>query len=153
MQANRDDAERWPVLMGLAALILTAGGLFGAMMAEIESMRPTPGDIVSFTGGQTVPPGFTTTTTAQREEGGSCVLDPRVIAMDGGSLVVEGTQAGRRLLVHWAGRRSSAEADCGHSASLVLPEDALDNLAAAAGGYGVTHKALALASMPINPAI
>ena len=153
MHADENDAGRWTALLGLALLLMVAAGLFGAILTEVDAMRPTPGDIVSFAQGQPVPPSFNAALTARRAEGGSCTLDPAVMAAGGGSLVVESTQGSRTVLVHWAGARSAAIGDCGRSARLLLPADGLDALAAAAGGYGVVHKTLALSSMTTTATI
>lgn len=153
MQADENDANRWTAMLGLGALLLVAGGIFGAILTEVDALRPTPGDIVSFNPGQVVPSTFASALTARRQDGGSCALDPVAMAAGGGSLVVEGTQASHSLMVHWAGASSSHTRDCGRSANLVLPEDTLDALAAAAGGYGVLHKALALSALPASAMI
>jgi hypothetical protein len=73
----------------------------------------------------------------------SCTLNPAMMAVDGGSLVVERSfNVGRPMLqVHWSGHRTNnGDKDCGRSADLlILPNDLLD-LAGAAGGFGVSHK-------------
>ena len=153
MHADENEANRWTALIGLSLLLMIAAGIFGAILTAVDAMRPRPGDIVSFAAGQTVPSNFVAPLTAQRQDGGSCALDPAVMAAGGGSLVVEGTQHDRTLVVNWAGSRSAATQDCGRTARLLIPEDTLDALAAAAGGYGVAHKTLALSSMPTNAMI
>lgn len=155
MQANEDEnkANRHTTLLGLGLLMAMAGGVFGALLVEVEAMRPVTGDIVSFEPGQHVPASLVGPVSASLTTGGSCALDPQAMAQGGGSLVVEGTLGEHRLSVHWAGGRSSASSDCGASANLVLTEDTLDALAAAAGGYGVVHKSLALSSIPVTATI
>jgi hypothetical protein len=75
----------------------------------------------------------------------SCVLNPPTMAAEGGSLVVERALSATPPLyqVHWAGRRTSTGSDdCGASADLLLPAADLLDLAGAAGGFGVSRKAV-----------
>ena len=73
----------------------------------------------------------------------TCILDPAVMARNGGSLVIE-----RRLIpgsgyevesdydVHWAGLHTSAgKADCGANANLALSQMDLQLLVNAIGGF------------------
>ena len=48
MHADEDRANRHTTLLGLGLLLVAAGGLFGALLTEVEAMRPATGDIVSF---------------------------------------------------------------------------------------------------------
>ena len=59
------------------------------------------------------------------------------MAADGGSLVVESlAEDGYR--VHWAGIRTSrGSGDCGAARDLLISRPDLDQLASAAGGFGV----------------
>jgi hypothetical protein len=81
------------------------------------------------------------------------VLDLQKLANGGGSLVVEALADAERMVyrLHWAGTATAATGGCGTVADLLINSDDMDNLAAAAGGFGVDHKTLALGT-PINTA-
>ena len=70
--------------------------------------------------------------------GRHCVLSPNVMAVRGGSLVVEARRLSRPPVyrVHWAGGHTdNAPADCGTTADLVLERTELMRLANVAGGF------------------
>ena len=71
---------------------------------------------------------------------GPCVLDPNVMSVNGGSLIVEAREetSPPRFLLHWAGRHTAqGEGDCGGAADLMLDRRDLRRLANAAGGFGL----------------
>jgi hypothetical protein len=70
----------------------------------------------------------------------TCMLNPDVMAADGGSLVVEARRETSPPLyrLHWAGGRTdNSPADCGTSAELTVTRVDLQKLANSAGGFGV----------------
>jgi hypothetical protein len=70
--------------------------------------------------------------------GRHCVLTPSVMAVRGGSLVIEARHLSRPPVyrVHWAGGHTDAgSGDCGTGADLVLERTQLMRLANVAGGF------------------
>ena len=56
------------------------------------------------------------------------------------------------LRAHWAGGPTAAgAADCGRNAELLLRPSAIEQLAVAAGGFGVADKRMAFAAMFRSP--
>ena len=82
-----------------------------------------------------------------------CVFDSTVMAMHGGSLIIEAREetSPPRFHLHWAGGRTAAgKDDCGESADIVLDRLNLQRLANAAGGFGVKPFRTVRAS-PVSP--
>ncbi len=143
-----------PSLRHLAVLSLAVflGALVTAMAtAEVSRVPPAIGDIVAFRAGVAVPApsrGRILATTVERPgvPTRACGLEPAIMADQGGSLVVEEARSvhGTVYIAHWAGGpTASGDADCGHSADLVLEDMAIIFLAQAAGGFGVDQQRLA----------
>jgi hypothetical protein len=121
----------------LLAAVLTVGAVRAADMAE--AFGPGVGDIVDFPPGTAVPSDQTDRIGVHLAEAaeGACVLDIAALAESGGSLVVE-SRSKASYRVHWAGGRTSkGSADCGAAQDLVISRPDLDQLASAAGGFGV----------------
>jgi hypothetical protein len=130
--------------------IMVTGCLSTFLVLQMDAFRPKVGDIVSFRPGSqdadmwqmTVP---AQTLAATGAPVSACELDPNVMAVDGGSLVVEGRQDGPpvQYQVHWAGTQTSRSgASCGAAASLLVSRTDLQRLANAAGGFGVGNKGI-----------
>jgi hypothetical protein len=135
-----------------AILALTAGTLLALttglwMMAELEQFGPQVGGIivlkpdvaaterwsVSAAIVEPVRPGLPSESARRR-----CNLTPNVMAVHGGSLVVEARRLSRPPVyrVHWAGGPTSVGAtDCGTTADIVLERTDLMRLANLAGGF------------------
>ena len=151
MSLERD--ERSGLVMALTFCGVAAVLAVSTAVALIRS-QPGPqahiGDIIAFNRPAIDPAPAPLAVT--RADGTACVLDPALLANQGGSLVVEGaaTAGTPAYRVHWAGPRTASGAqDCGSVADLTLDETALNALSASAGGYGVENKTLALsAPMP-----
>jgi hypothetical protein len=72
-----------------------------------------------------------------------CILNPNVMAADGGSLVVESRQETSPPLygLHWAGgHTANGAADCGQAADVTVTRVDLQKLANSAGGFGIGNK-------------
>jgi hypothetical protein len=72
----------------------------------------------------------------------ACILMPSVMAVEGGSLVIEEKMTSQppSFRVHWSGSRTERGVrDCGPSADLTLRLAQIRALANVAGGFGVHH--------------
>jgi hypothetical protein len=126
-------------------LIACIGGITAMLGTLHIGLRV--GDIIVFKPEAHVADGLavkaTDEATFSRPSGASCILDPAVMAHNGGSIVIE-----RRLVpesgydvqsayeIHWAGlHTSTGKADCGPYANLALSQMDLQMLVNAIGGF------------------
>ncbi len=75
----------------------------------------------------------------------TCMLNPTVMASNGGSLVVEARRDTSPPVyrLHWAGKQTEAGPnDCGATADFSVTRTDLQKLANAAGGFGVGNKGI-----------
>jgi hypothetical protein len=137
-----------PVLAAMG--IMVTGCLSTFLVLQLDEFRPKIGDIVVFKPGSpdtdmwqmAIPATFVPDKNAPAP---ACTLDPRIMATDGGSLVVEGRQEEPTLSyrVHWAGIRTATDGgNCGSAADLTVSRTDLQRLANAAGGFGVGEKGI-----------
>lgn len=147
MKAGPDPTLR-VALATLGLVLAAAAGTAVALAAEMQ-LSPRVGDIVAFNPGGALPLDLHTTVSARRVESGRCTLDTGFLSARAGSLIVEETrQAGGLVRAHWAGGPTAAgAADCGDDAELLLRPRAVEQLAVAAGGFGVADKRIAFASL------
>jgi hypothetical protein len=145
MSTRHDNINRLlPAAILTAATLLVATGAMSVITALAIS-GPRVGDIITFE--------HSTNASAEAEENvrlsvsrenrPSCVLDLDIITHRGGSMVLEARVPGtsRAFFLHWAGERTSSDADdCGQTADLVVDRRDIDILALTAGGYGVEQK-------------
>lgn len=127
-------------LLTAGAVVLMLGSMaFMAMVISTGLAAPQVGDVLMFHRGVQVADSKVVTAREAGQPQASCVLDPTVMARNGGSLVVEGSlQHARLYQVHWAGTRTASGArDCGRSADLILPKADLQRLVIAVGGRGI----------------
>jgi hypothetical protein len=135
-----------------AAMVIVTGCVSTFLVLLLDEFRPKLGDMVVYRPGsqdtdlwQMALPAYP----SSAETAPVCVLDPNVMAAEGGSLVVEArlTDA-NRYMVHWAGRATSAGAtDCGAAADVWISRQDLQRLANAAGGFGIRDKGIRDKSM------
>jgi hypothetical protein len=137
-----------PVLAAMA--IMVTGCLSTFLVLQLDEFRPKIGDIVVFKPGSqdadmwqmSIP---ATVVSDMSSPVAACMLDPNVMATDGGSLVVEGRQDEPSLLyrIHWAGMRTTdGRGNCGSGADLTVSRTDLQRLANAAGGFGIGEKGI-----------
>jgi hypothetical protein len=130
----------------LVAFVMLVGSFATFVLIDLDALRPKVGDMVVFRPNtqeqdiwqvevpvyQPAARGHTT-----------CVLDPAVIARQGGSLVVEARDEARpaaEYRLHWAGAHSAnGTGDCAGSADVTVSRIDLQKLANAAGGFGLNH--------------
>jgi hypothetical protein len=131
-------------LMAVALLTVTTGL---AAMVELEQYGPSVGGIIVFRPDTAATERWSVTAVVvepahpgvpAESNGRHCVLSPGVMAVRGGSLVVEARRLSRPPVyrVHWAGGQTDgAPGDCGNTADLVLERTELMRLANVAGGF------------------
>lgn len=133
----------------LAAVAIMVTGCVSTLMAlELDTFRPKLGDVVVFQPAtqdtdawQVDVPG--TDVVNRKGQLAGCTLNPNVMAIDGGSLVVEARQETSPPLyrLHWAGGHTdTGAADCGTSAEMTVTRVDLQKLANSAGGFGIGEK-------------
>ena len=125
--------------LGMVGLVVaTVAGTAAGLASEMR-LSPGLGDIVAFDPGQPGALNVRAVVGARRVGGRSCVLDTTFLSARTGSLIVEGRDRADGLVrAHWAGGPTAAgSASCGRNAELLLRPGAIDNLAVAAGGFGV----------------
>jgi hypothetical protein len=148
---KRDDlappfAAYLPALAAVAVMLI--GFASTLMMLQLDVLQPKVGDMVVFRPGSQDNDAWQLEVAADKVAGrsaqqGACLLNPTVIARQGGSLVVEqrGLDGDRLYRLHWAGHQTADGAgDCGTTADLTLSRTDLQKLANAAGGFGVGDK-------------
>lgn len=128
--------------IGLATLIAAVLASSVALVAAARTLDlgPRIGDIFVFRTGMQLPADWGFTVVNQSTEAPrSCELRPQAMASGGGSLVVEQRyDSQREYRVHWAGARTSSDAnDCGSAADLLIQRTDLQLLSNAVGGPGV----------------
>ena len=135
-----------PAMVAVAVMII--GFASTLMVLQLDVLQPKVGDMVVFKPGTQDNDAWQLEVAADKVAGrsvqqGSCMLNPTVIARQGGSLVVEQRNLGGDKLyrLHWAGRQTAdGPGDCGTTADLTLSRTDLQKLANAAGGFGVGDK-------------
>ena len=127
------------------ALLTVTTGL--AAMTELEQFGPAVGGIIVFKPDTAAAERWSVDAAIVEParlglpwepSGRHCVLSPNVMAVRGGSLVVEARRLSRPPVyrVHWAGGHTDhTPADCGTTADLVLERTELMRLANVAGGF------------------
>src|SRR5689334_16645157 len=108
-----------PVLAAMA--IMVTGCLSTFLVLQLDEFRPKIGDMVVFKSGSQDADLWqmniqATVMSPTGAPTGACMLDPNVMAADGGSLVVEARQIAPALqyLIHWAGAETSKlTSNCG----------------------------------------
>jgi hypothetical protein len=113
-------------------------------ITAITKAAPQSGDIISFQTGMTDQAAGARILVRRVADGDECMLDLGLLRQAGGSFVVESESApaAEAFTVQWAGRQTADVDDCGDSASLIVAAADLDQIAVAAGGYGVADKRL-----------
>ena len=143
----------WPVwvpAITAAALIVSIGAMTTWLALRFDALRPTIGDMIVFSPTPTDSDSWqltveTSSVVGRGADAGPCIFDPNEIAVNGGSLVVEGRIEANppRFQLHWAGQHTAkGSGDCGTSADLTLDRYDLQRLANAAGGFGVKPRAI-----------
>jgi hypothetical protein len=132
------------------ALLTVTTGL--AAMVELEQFGPGVGGIIVFRPDTAATERWSVSATVVEParlglpwaaSNSLCVLSPNVMAVRGGSLVVEARRLSRPPVyrVHWAGGHTAGghtdgtPGDCGTAADLVLERTELMRLANVAGGF------------------
>jgi hypothetical protein len=139
----------WLPVLAATAIMIT-GCLSTFLVLQLDQFRPKIGDMVVFPPGSqdtemwqlTIP---VTAVSAAGSPIGDCVLDPNVMATDGGSIVVESrqTEPSLQYTIHWAGGRTAKETgNCGFAANVIVSRTDLQRLANAAGGFGIGTKGI-----------
>ena len=143
VNGSAGEVARTAVLASLIAALL-AGSVAMVSAATTIDLGPRVGDILVFRQGARMPTDWEFTATTGTTPPQSCTLRPEVMALNGGSLVVEQRfDRPRAFQVHWAGTRTAdGSSDCGGSAELVLPHADLQLLSNAVGGPGVERSVL-----------
>lgn len=150
--AGRPHRQSDVASLGTVTLTLAAGALLTlttglAAMVGLEQFGPSVGGIIVFrpdiaaserwsVNAATVEP--THLGLPGETAGRHCVLSPSVMAVRGGSLVIEARRLSRPPVyrVHWSGGHTDAgSGDCGTGADLVLERTELMRLANVAGGF------------------
>ena len=150
MNAGNEGSDSiFGVLVGCGVAATMAIAIAVTLIRHVDVPQARVGDIVAFNrpGGGVPINDVVVLRSSKNGKAASCVLDPQVLASNGGSLVVEHQEAqnGGLYKVHWAGPRTAVgPSDCGPSADLVVNENDLTNLAIIAGGFGIENKTLAL---------
>jgi hypothetical protein len=127
-------------------LLASLGGL--TMLCASLHIGLRVGDILVFKPGARVAEGLPVTAIRsvplprQPASAATCTLDPAVMALDGGSLVVETKSLTQPVYgVHWAGVRTSAgAADCGSSVDLTMSRIDLQSLINVIGGFSLSSR-------------
>lgn len=152
--SRRDTASGRPLTAWLPVLaamaIMITGCLSTFLVLQLDEFRPRVGDIVVFKPGSQDTDMWQVTIPANKVSGldnvgPNCALDPNVMAENGGSLVVEGSQGVKpvQYRIHWAGARTAkTNGSCGGSADLLVSRTDLQRLANAAGGFGIGEKGM-----------
>ncbi|MDR3535606.1 MAG: hypothetical protein P4L71_03815 [Acetobacteraceae bacterium] len=150
---DKSDEQGTPLAVWGPALIamgVMLTGFVGTLMVlELDAFRPKVGDMVVFQPNSQdtdvwqleVP----ATEVAGRNGAGTCMLNPTVMATNGGSLVVEARRETSPPVyrLHWAGKQTESGAnDCGPTADFSVTRTDLQKLANAAGGFGVGNKGI-----------
>jgi hypothetical protein len=146
LRQNADPALGTVILtLAAGALLTVTTGL--AAMVELEQFGPAIGGIIVFRPDIAATERWSVSATIAEPArlglpgeaiGRHCVLSPNVMAVRGGSLVVEARRLSRPPVyrVHWAGGHTdSSLGDCGTAADLVLERTELMRLANVAGGF------------------
>jgi hypothetical protein len=146
LRENADPALGTVILMLVAGTLLTVTtGL--AAMVELEQFGPALGAIIVFRPDIAATERWSVSATVVEAaqlglpwaaSNRHCVLSPNVMAVRGGSLVVEARHLSRPPVyrVHWAGGHTDGTpGDCGTAADLVLERTELMRLANVAGGF------------------
>jgi hypothetical protein len=126
------------VLAKSGALAIVLALSIAAMPWLMDHFRPRVGDIISFYPKEAVPPDTTVrfeVSVAGMPPNGQCLLDPRMMRVSGGSLIVEAAIVDSKFgyRVHWAGGPTSdARSNCGTSAELWLSQQEFGTLKMAA---------------------
>jgi hypothetical protein len=137
-----------PLLLAGAAALLSFVGAINLARAVAE-MGPNVGDVLDFRPDRGLAVDMDARLAVSRVDQSTCQLDVVAIRRSGGSLIVEQRRPGTPHVyqVHWSGPRTSSDnGDCGTSADLLLKDTDMEVLSMAAGGYGVGHKHLGVAS-------
>jgi hypothetical protein len=133
------------LMLVVGALLTVTAGLW--LMQVLEQFGPSVGGIIRFRPDTAAAEQWSVIATVveparlgwSREIGGRrCTLSPGVMALRGGSFVIEARRLSRPPVyrVHWAGGRTDAGSDdCGTSSDLVLERTELMRLANVAGGF------------------
>lgn len=140
----------WGPALSAALLIVAIGGLTTYLALKFDALRPRVGDMIVFLPTPSDADSWqlmvATRSVAGRDEtAGPCVFDPNVMAVAGGSLIVESRQETSPPIfqLHWAGGHTAkGSGDCGATADLTLDRYDLQRLANAAGGFGVRPTAM-----------
>jgi hypothetical protein len=147
---NEKSSGPWAALvMASAAAVLSLVGVVD-LARYVAELGPQVGDLISFTADRNAGDRVDSRLEFSRVDSSSCLLDIAMIRREGGSIVIEERQPGppRVYRVHWSGTRGNPEdGACGVSADLLLKSADLDQLAVAAGGYGVDHRSLTPSSV------
>ncbi len=150
--AGPTDRRSAEVSLGTVILTLVAGALLTvttglAAMMELEQFGPAVGGIIVFRPDTAATERWSVYATVVEPTrpgvpdevvGRRCVLSPNVMAIHGGSLVVEARRLSRPPVfrVHWSGGPTDGGPDdCGTTADLVLERTELMRLANVAGGF------------------
>lgn len=155
-QENERKTERRDALLtvwtpALVAIGVMITGFVGTLMVlQLDTFRPRVGDIVAFRPNSQETDAWQlqvpATLISSARPGFACMLNPGVMAVNGGSLVVEARQETSPPLyqLHWAGTKTeTGPSDCGAAADVTVTRTDLQKLANAAGGFGVGNKGLA----------
>jgi hypothetical protein len=140
----RCDANKLTESVFALVLFTTIGALAMQVLGrQIEATRPSLGDIICFSNVSIdrQSPLVLSAVRSGAADRRTCALDTGVMAASNGSLFVEARSSGvvRGFRVHWAGGpTSTGESDCGPNSELMLNAHQLEELAATAGGFGVS---------------
>jgi hypothetical protein len=149
MSIRNDNINRLlPAAIFTAATLLVVAGAT-SLISALATSGPRVGDIITFDlsadAATAVPDAADQDVrlVVDRLNRPACILDLDTITHRGGSMVLEARIPGvtRAFFLHWAGERTSSDADnCGNTADLVVDRRDIDILALTAGGYGVGEK-------------
>jgi hypothetical protein len=150
--AGRPDRRSTDASLSTVILTLIAGALLTvttgmAAMIALEEFGPAVGGMIVFRPDSAATERWSVSATVVEAArpgvpggvaGRRCVLSPNVMAVHGGSLVVEARRLSRPPVfrVHWTGGHTDGgPGDCGTTVDLVLERTELMRLANVAGGF------------------
>ncbi len=139
---RRNTSPEARVLLVTALTVFVIGSAVAGIVRQTAELGPKLGDIITFDPADEGPDTDGTVLTATRPDGTDCTLDVTTIRRSGGSFILEQRDAGPDLpwRAHWAGARTGdGPADCGAQADVIISSMNVTFLAAAAGGFGVSH--------------